>query len=135
AVLPVTISAVLYAFRLLLPEELPTNEGCLEALTIVAPEGTVVNARPPRPVAAGNTETAQRIVDVVLGALAQALPGRMPAASCGSMNNLMLGNSAYVYYETIAGGAGGSPQGPGATAIHTHMTNSMNTPVEALGHA
>jgi N-methylhydantoinase B len=135
AVFAVTVSAVLYAFRLLLPREAPTNEGCLQPITIVAREGSVVHARPPRAVAAGNTETSQRIVDVVLGALFQALPDRIPAASCGSMNNLLLGNERFAYYETIAGGAGASAQGPGARAIHTHMTNTLNTPVEALEHA
>lgn len=135
AVFAVTVSAVLYAFRLLLPREAPTNEGCLQPLTIVAREGSVVHARPPRAVSAGNTETAQRIVDVVLGALFQALPNRIPAASCGSMNNLFLGNERFAYYETIAGGAGASALGPGARAIHTHMTNTLNTPVEALEHA
>jgi N-methylhydantoinase B len=135
AVYAVTVAAVLYAFRLLLPEDAPTNEGLLAPLTIVAPEGTVVAARPPRAVAAGNVETSQRIVDVVLGALAQALPARIPAASQGTMNNLLLGSSTFAYYETIGGGAGASPAADGASALHTHMTNTLNTPVEALEHA
>jgi N-methylhydantoinase B len=135
AVYAVTVAAVLYAFRLLLPEDAPTNEGLLAPLTIVAPEGTVLNARPPRAVAAGNVETSQRVVDAVLGALAQALPSRIPAASAGTMNNLLIGGDDWAYYETLAGGAGASADGPGASAIHTHMTNTLNTPVEALEHA
>lgn len=140
AVLPVTLSAVLYGFRLLLPEDVPTNEGLLDPIRVIAPEGTIVNARPPRAVAAGNVETSQRIVDVVLGALARALPGRVPAASAGSMSNLMFGGTfddgrPFAYYETIPGGAGGGPDGPGASAIQTHMTNTWSTPVEAMEHA
>ncbi len=132
AVYAVTLSSVLYAFRLLLDEDAPTNEGLLAPLEVIAPEGSVLNARPPRAVAAGNVETSQRVVDVVLGALAQALPGRVPAASCGTMSNLLVGDSAYAYYETIGGGAGASAAGAGASAIQTHMTNTLNTPVEAL---
>ena len=135
AVYAVTLSAVVYAFRLLLPEDAPTNEGLYEPLQVVAPEGSVLNARPPRAVAAGNVETSQRIVDVVLGALASALPARVPAASAGTMSNLLLGGGTWAYYETIAGGAGGSPAGPGASGVQTHMTNTLNTPVEALEHA
>jgi N-methylhydantoinase B len=139
AVLPVTLSAVLYAFRLLCPDDTPTNEGLLEPIEVVAPEGTIVNARPPRAVAAGNVETAQRIVDVVLGALAQALPSRIPAASAGTMSNLLFGGvgegGPFAYYETIPGGAGGGPDGPGASAIQTHMTNTWSTPTEALERA
>jgi N-methylhydantoinase B len=105
---------------------------------VIAPAGTIVNARPPRAVSAGNVETSQRIVDVVLGALAQALPDRIPAASAGSMNNVTIGgwdrgrNAPFAYYETIAGGAGAGPRRDGLSAVHTHMTNTMNTPVEAL---
>src|SRR5262249_12297633 len=103
---------------------------------VSAPEGALVNARFPAAVAAGNVETAQRIVDVLLRALASAAPGRIPAASAGSMNNVAVGGmgarGAFAYYETIAGGAGGGPQRPGASAVHTHMTNTMNTPIEAL---
>ncbi|HEY7955489.1 MAG TPA: hydantoinase B/oxoprolinase family protein, partial [Polyangia bacterium] len=129
-----------YAFRLLLPPDAPTNHGLLEPLTVIAPEGTIVNARPPCAVAAGNVETSQRIVDVVLGALSQALPELIPAASSGTMSNLLLGappgvHPEWAYYETIAGGAGGSPAGAGASAIQTHMTNTRSTPVEALEHA
>jgi N-methylhydantoinase B len=135
AVYAVTLSSVIYAFRLLLPEDAPTNEGLYAPIEVIAPDGTVLSARPPRAVAAGNVETSQRVVDVVLGALAQALPGRIPSASAGTMSNLLLGGSDWAYYETIAGGAGGGPEGAGASAIQTHMTNTLNTPVEALEHA
>src|SRR5215475_3004508 len=134
--LAVTRSAVLYVFTALAGEHIPPNEGLAQPLTIMAPEGSLVNARPPAAVAGGNVETSQRIVDVLLRALARAAPDRVPAASCGSMNNVALGSTAgarpFTYYETIAGGAGGGPSGPGASAVHTHMTNTMNTPIEAL---
>ncbi|MGH9868910.1 MAG: hydantoinase B/oxoprolinase family protein [Candidatus Polarisedimenticolia bacterium] len=141
AVEAITRSAVLYVFRCLLPAGAPANDGCYEPLTIVAPAGTVVNARPPASVAAGNVETSQRIVDAVLGALAQAMPSRIPAASSGTMNNLTLGGAhpatgaPFAYYETIAGGMGARPSSGGMSGVHTHMTNSLNTPVEALERA
>jgi N-methylhydantoinase B len=134
AVYAVTLSATLYAFRCLAPPSTPTNAGVFAPVTVVAPPGTVVNARHPAPVAGGNVETSQRIVDVVLGALGQALPDRIPAASQGTMNNLAFGGEGFAYYETIAGGAGGGPEGQGARALHTHMTNTRNTPIEALEH-
>jgi N-methylhydantoinase B len=134
--LAVTRSAVLYVFTALAGEAIPPNEGLARPLEIVAPEGSLVNASPPAAVAGGNVETSQRIVDVLLRALARAAPDRVPAASCGSMNNVALGGTAggqpFAYYETIAGGAGAGPSGPGTSAIHTHMTNTMNTPIEAL---
>jgi len=134
--LAVTRSAVLYVFTALAREPIPPNEGLARPLAIRAPAGSVVNARFPAAVAGGNVETSQRIVDVVLRALARALPDRIPAASAGSMSNVALGGvaggRAFAYYETIAGGAGAGPGGPGASAIHTHMTNTLNTPVEAL---
>src|SRR5262249_29261571 len=108
-------------------------------LEVIAPEGCVLAARPPRAVAAGNVETSQRVVDVVLGALAQALPGRIPSASAGTMSNLLFGDDGRAYYETIGGGAGGgarggggSPSAAGASALQTHMTNARNTPIEVL---
>jgi N-methylhydantoinase B len=132
----VTRSAVLYVFRALARESIPPNDGMARPLEITAPPGSVVNANFPAAVAGGNVETSQRIVDVVLRALARAVPERIPAASCGSMNNVALGGSAggriFAYYETLAGGAGASAAGPGASAVHTHMTNTMNTPIEAL---
>jgi N-methylhydantoinase B len=135
AVFAVTLSATLYAFRCLAPSGTPTNAGVFFPIEVRAPAGSVVNATFPAPVAGGNVETSQRIVDVVLGALAQAMPDRIPAASQGTMNNLAFGGDHFAYYETVAGGAGGGPDGPGARAVHTHMTNTLNTPIEALEHA
>ncbi|CAN5131132.1 hydantoinase B/oxoprolinase family protein [soil metagenome] len=148
AVEAITRSAVQYCFLCLLatpregspalPDELPLNDGCFRPIRVVAPEGTVVNAGPPHAVAAGNVETSQRIVDVVLGAIAQALPERIPAASQGTMNNLALGGrhprtgAAWVFYETIAGGTGAGPGWNGVDGLHSHMTNTWNTPIEAL---
>lgn len=145
AVLAITYSAVFYVFRCLLGEDVPACAGLMEAIDLRAPEGSVVNARPPSAVAAGNVETSQRIVDVLLKALAQALPGRIPAASSGTMNNISFGGfypdqgpragEPFAYYETIAGGMGARPMADGLSGIHTHMTNSLNTPIEALESA
>ncbi len=138
ATLAVTWAAVLYCLQLLARGEIPANAGLMRPVTVHAPEGTLVNPRFPAAVAAGNVETSQRIVDTVLRALADAAPEVIPAASCGSMNNLALGGyvpgsgEQFSYYETIAGGAGGGPARPGASAVQTHMTNTWNTPVEAL---
>ncbi len=137
----VTLSATLYVFRALIGLDIPANSGCLLPITLVAPEGSVVNARPPAAVAGGNVETSQRITDVLLGALAQAAPGRVPAASQGTMNNMVIGGwdpergQPYTYYETIGGGMGAGAHAPGADAIQCHMTNTLNTPVEALEYA
>jgi N-methylhydantoinase B/oxoprolinase/acetone carboxylase alpha subunit len=134
----IAVSATAYVFRCLLAEDVPYTAGLLRPIRVIAPEGTVVNARPPAAMAAGNVETSQRITDALLGALAQAAPERIPAASSGTMNNLTLGGydsrqkKNFAYYETIAGGMGASPAGPGESAVHTHMTNSWNTPIEAL---
>lgn len=136
--LAITRSAVFYVFRTLLDDDIPSNIGCLDPLDVRAPEGSVVNARFPAAVAGGNVETSQRIVDVLYGALAKALPERIPAASAGTMNNLVLGghdpwrDRYFTYYETIAGGMGARPERDGLSAVHTHMTNTLNTPVEAL---
>jgi len=137
--LAVTTAATLYVFRCLVPEEIPFTAGILRPVRIVAPEGSIVNARPPAAMAAGNVETSQRITDAILGALALAAPERIPAASCGTMNNLSFGGvrpegGAFAYYETIAGGMGASSKGAGHSATHTHMTNSWNTPIEAFEH-
>jgi N-methylhydantoinase B len=108
---------------------------------MIAPKGTVVNARPPAAVAGGNVETSQRIVDVLLRALAKAMPDRVPAGSSGTMNNLTIGGvdertgEPFAYYETIAGGMGARRGKPGVSGVHTHMTNSLNTPAEALEYA
>jgi N-methylhydantoinase B len=131
----VTLSAVLYGFRCLLPSEAPTNAGCLAPIRVVAPEGSLLNARPPAAVAAGNVETSQRIVDVVFGALARAAPERIPAASGGTMNNVAFGTPVWGFYETIGCGMGARPDRPGVSAVQTHMTNTRNTPVEAMERA
>ena len=130
--LAVTAAAVYYAFYSLMARDTPPCAGSLRPLEIVAPEGCVLNARRPAAVAAGNCETSQRVVDVILGALATALPARIPAASHGSMNNVAMGGAGWDYYETIGGGSGGHAGGRGLDALHTHMTNTLNTPVEVL---
>jgi N-methylhydantoinase B len=142
AVAAIACSAVFYVFRCLLDEQVPATSGLMRPVRVVAPEGTVVNARPPAAVAGGNVETSQRIVDTLLRALARAIPARIPAASQGTMNNLTLGgldarvnHTPFAYYETIAGGMGARPGKPGLSGIHTHMTNSLNTPIEVLEHA
>lgn len=141
AVRAITVSAVYYVFRALLGYDVPANAGCLRPLRIVTRPGTLVDARPPAAVAGGNVETSQRIVDVLLGALAQVCSDRIPAASQGTMNNLTIGGldprtgRYYAYYETLAGGAGATPDADGTSAVHTHMTNTLNTPVEALEYA
>lgn len=132
AVEAVTRSCLYYAVRVATDPTIPANGGCYRALQLVAPRGTLVNARPPAAVAAGNVETSQRIADVLLGALAQAAPDRVPAASQGTMNNILAGSDHYAYYETIGGGQGGRPGKPGMSGVHTGMTNTKNTPIEAL---
>jgi N-methylhydantoinase B len=141
AVEAITYSACFYVFRCLLAEDVPATVGLMRPVEVIAPEGTVVNARPPAAVAGGNVETSQRIVDVLLRALAQAIPERIPAAASGTMNNLTIGgidprtNEPFTYYETIAGGMGACPTKSGASGVHTHMTNSLNTPAEAIEYA
>jgi N-methylhydantoinase B len=138
AVYAITLSAVYYVFRCLLNLDVPNNSGCLAPINVIAPEGSVVNAIHPAPVAGGNVETSQRIVDVLLGALALAVPDKIPAASQGSMNNTLIGgwdterNQPFTYYETIGGGMGARPTKSGFSAIHSHMTNTLNTPIEAI---
>jgi len=150
----VTLAAVYYVFRCLTGREVPTNAGFMRPIRVRAPEASIVHAAFPAAVAGGNVETSQRIVDALLRALARACPDRIPAASCGSMNNLAFGGThpaddrigsrrrpvtghrspvtQFSYYETLAGGAGAGPHGEGCSAVHTHMTNTMNTPIEAL---
>jgi len=141
AVEPVARAAAAYALRCVVGGDLPVNHGTFRPLEVVAPPGSVVNARPPAAVAAGNVETSQRIVDAVLGAFARALPAVIPAASSGTMNNLLIGGIdprrgvPFAYYETLAGGHGAGPGWHGASAMQAHMTNTRNTPVEALEHA
>jgi N-methylhydantoinase B len=137
----VTRSAVYYVVRCLMPDDAPMNQGTFRPITVIAPEGTVVNARPPAAVAQGNVETSQRITDVVLGALAQALPEVIPAASQGTMNNLTAGgidprtDQPFAYYETMGGGMGARPGLDGLSGMHTHMSNTLNTPIEAFEFA
>ncbi len=139
AVEAIAISAVYYVFRCLLSEDVPATSGLMAPIQVIAPGGTIVNARPPAAVAGGNVETSQRMVDTLLRALAKAAPTRIPAASQGTMNNVTLGGkdprfggAPFAYYETIAGGMGARPTKDGVSAIHTHMTNSWNTPVEVF---
>ncbi len=141
AVEAITHSACFYVFRCLLREDVPATAGLMRPIKVIAPVGTVVNARPPAAVAGGNVETSQRIVDVLLRALAKAIPDRIPAAAAGTMNNLTIGGidprsgEPFAYYETIAGGMGARPNKDGVSGVHTHMTNSLNTPAEALEYA
>ena len=142
AVYSVTLSAVFYVIRCLLADDqVPTNAGIFRPVHLIAPEGTLINARFPRAVAAGNVETSQRITDAVLGAFAHALPDRVPAASQGTMNNVTIGGTdprtggRFAYYETIAGGMGASATADGLSGVHVHMTNTLNTPAEAMEYA
>jgi N-methylhydantoinase B len=141
AVEAITYSACFYVFRCLLEDDVPATAGLMRPVRVIAPSGTIVNARPPAAVAGGNVETSQRIVDVLLRALAQAIPERIPAAASGTMNNLTIGGidprsgEPFAYYETIAGGMGARPTKPGVSGVHTHMTNSLNTPAEALEYS
>ena len=139
--LAITLSATFYAFRCLVTEDVLYNDGIARPIKVIAPPGTVVNAQHPSAVAGGNVETSQRITDVVLGALGKALPDRIPAASQGTMNNVTLGGTdprtgrPFAYYETAGGGMGGRNGLPGLSGLHTHMSNTRNTPVEALEQA
>ncbi|SPF47394.1 5-oxoprolinase (ATP-hydrolyzing) [Candidatus Sulfotelmatobacter kueseliae] len=150
AVAAITYSACFYVFRCLLAEDVPATAGLMRPIRVISPEGTIVNARPPAAVAGGNVETSQRIVDVLLRALAQAIPDRIPAAASGTMNNLTIGGidlrsdllsddpragEPFAYYETVAGGMGARPGKAGVSGVHTHMTNSLNSPAEALEYA
>ena len=132
AVEAVTRSCLYFAVRVATDPTIPANGGCYRLLDLKAPLGSLVNAQPPVAVAAGNVETSQRIADVLLGALAQAAPDRVPAAGQGTMNNVLIGNDSFAYYETLAGGQGGRPTKPGQSGIHTGMTNTANTPIESL---
>lgn len=132
AVEAVTRSCLYYAVRVATDPSIPANGGCYRLLELITEPGSLVDARPPAAVAAGNVETSQRISDVVLGALAEAAPNRVGAAGQGTMNNVLIGNESFAYYETVAGGQGGRPTGPGQSGIQTGMTNTENTPVEAL---
>ena len=138
AVYSITLSAALYVFRSLIAANIPTNAGCLRPVKVLTRKGSIVDALFPSAVAGGNVETSQRIVDVILGALSKALPEFVPAASQGTMNNVTIGGidprngRPFAYYETISGGMGAVPWRDGESAVHSHMTNTLNTPVEAL---
>jgi len=141
AVRAITESATWYVSRCVTGADIPANSGAFAPVRVVVPRGSILDAEPPHAVAGGNVETSQRIVDVVLGALAQALPELIPAASLGTMNNLTIGGRdpergvPFAYYETVGGGAGAGPDGDGLSGVHVHMTNTLNTPVEALEYA
>jgi N-methylhydantoinase B/oxoprolinase/acetone carboxylase alpha subunit len=135
AVEAVTVSAVAFALRSATDPTIPANGGAMRPVTVVAPPGSVVAARFPAAVGAGNVEVSQRVADVCLGALAQLAPERVGAAGQGTMNNVLIGGAGWVYYETVGGGQGGRPTGPGQSGIHTAMTNTRNTPVEAFERA
>jgi N-methylhydantoinase B len=141
AVYPITYSACFYMLRCLLSDDAPATAGLMNSVKVLAPEGSIVNAKLPAPVAGGNVEASQRITDTLLRALAKAAPNRVPAASYGTMSNLTVGgvdhrtNAPFTYYETTAGGMGARPGINGIDGIHCHMTNSLNTPIEALEYA
>ncbi|MEB3861989.1 MAG: hydantoinase B/oxoprolinase family protein [Desulfurococcales archaeon] len=132
AVYGVTVSATAYALKTVLDPGMPMNQGFLDVVRVEAPPGSMVNPRKPAPVGGGNVETSQRIVDVVHRALAKALPGRVPAASCGTMSNLILSGPGWAFYETIACGSGARPCCDGVDGVQTNMTNTLNTPVEVI---
>jgi N-methylhydantoinase B len=135
---PVTLAGVVYAVRVVVGPSIPSNAGMLRALDVETPAGSIVDPPPGAPVAGGNVETSQRNVDLLFDALAKAFPDAVPAHSQGTMNNVTLGGTeqgrAFAYYETLGGGEGAPPRRAGASGIHTHMTNTRNTPVETLEH-
>lgn len=138
AVRAITESATWYVLRCVAGADVPVNSGTFVPVKVAAPKGSILDALPPHAVAGGNVETSQRVVDVVMGALAQAVPDLIPAASLGTMNNVTIGgldtrrSIPFAYYETVGGGAGAGPAGDGLSGVHVHMTNTLNTPVEAL---
>ena len=135
AVEAVTVSSVSFAIRSATDPTIPANGGAMRPVHVVAPHGSIVAAAFPAAVGAGNVEVSQRVADVCLGALAQVAPRRVGAASQGTMNNVLIGGMSFVYYETIGGGQGGRPSGPGMSGVHTAMTNTRNTPIEAFERA
>jgi N-methylhydantoinase B len=138
AVKAITQSATWYVMRCIAGPDVPVNSGTFASVEVKVPRGSFLDAEPPHAVAGGNVETSQRVVDAVLRALAGALPDLIPAASQGTMNNVTVGghdgerNQPFAYYETVGGGAGAGPRGDGLSGIHVHMTNTLNTPVEAI---
>ncbi len=141
AVFSVTLSAVYYVVRCVTDPSIPANAGCFKPIEVKAPSGTIVNAEPPAPVAGGNVETSTRVVDVTLKAFSNIIPERVCASCQGTMNNVTIGGvdprtgKYFTYYETIAGGFGARFKKDGVDGIHSHMTNTLNTPVEALESA
>jgi N-methylhydantoinase B/oxoprolinase/acetone carboxylase alpha subunit len=135
AVEAVTVSAVAFALRSAVDPTIPANGGAMRPVRVVAPVGTIVAARAPAAVGAGNVEVSQRVADVCLAVLAEPCAARVPAAGQGTMNNLLVGGDGWVYYETVGGGQGGRPGAPGMSGVHTGMTNTKNTPIEALERA
>lgn len=129
---PVTHSAIQYVLRCLAPEDIPASGGTMRPIEVVIPKGSLLDPPPDRPVAGGNVETSQRLVDLILTALAPALPDRIPAQSQGTMNNLVFSCETGTHYETLGGGAGGGPRQPGASGLQVHMTNTLNTPIERI---
>ena len=132
AVYGVTVASVSYTLKTILDPELPINQGSMRAIKVRAEKGSLVNPNPPSPVSGGNLETSQRIVDTLYRALSNAYRGIVPAASCGSMNNIVIGGDGWVFYETIGGGSGARPNGDGVDGVHTNMTNTLNTPIEVI---
>ena len=130
AVYGVTVAATTYALKTIIDPDMPMNQGFYRVVSINAPKGSILNPEPPAPVAGGNLETSQRIVDVVHLALSKAFPDRVPAASCGTMTNVLLGGSNWAFYETIGCGSGARPSSDGVDGVHTNMTNTLNTPIE-----
>ena len=130
AVYGVTVAATTYALKTIIDPDMPMNQGFYRVVSINAPKGSILNPKPPAPVAGGNLETSQRIVDVVHLALSKAFPDRVPAASCGTMTNVLLGGSNWAFYETIGCGSGARPFSDGVDGVHTNMTNTLNTPIE-----
>jgi len=133
AVYGVTVSSSVFALKSALDPEMPVNSGFFDVVEIIAPEGCLLNPKKPAPVSAGNVETSQRVADVVLNALSQFLD--LPAASQGTMNNLMVGGKGWAFYETIGGGSGARPNENGVSGVHTNMTNTLNTPIEVIESA
>lgn len=129
---PVTYSAVYYILRCLLPADIPVNNGCYRPLEVNIPEKSVLNPEPPAAVSAGNVETSQRVVELLLRSLFKILPEQIPAESQGTMNNLIIGSKDFTYYETIGGGAGATSSQKGESGVHVHMTNTKNTPIESI---
>jgi N-methylhydantoinase B len=132
APLSVTKSAVYFVLRCVTDPDIPPNAGCYEPVTVSAPPGSVLNPEPPAAVVGGNVETSQRVVDVCFAALAEAAPDRVPAQGQGTMNNLVIGTADFAYYETIGGGAGATATNDGLSGVQVGMTNTLNTPIEAL---